>query len=264
MSEASFRQCIKALLPEPVLAAWRALGRRRSRLPNYRDYQRELTGKVGLEVGGPSQFFRHVLPAYGCICGLDGVNFSTTTLWEGEIEAGGRFEYAPGRAGRQYIAEATDLHEIVTGSYQFLLSSNCLEHVANPLKALREWMRVLQPGGLVLLVLPNQTANFDHRRPVTRFEHLLDDERRDVGEDDLTHLQEILDLHDLDGDPLAGGRERFVRCSRENFRYRGLHHHVFDPALIAWMAGQLGLVPVLSDSTGSDFVFLGRTPKSTR
>jgi len=264
MSHPSIRQRVKAWLPEPVLTAWRELRQRRSRLHNYRDYQRELSGKSGLEIAGPSRFFRHVLPVYPVIGALDGVNFSTTTMWEGEIEAGGRFEFAPGRAGRQFVAEATALREIGAGSYQFLLSSNCLEHVANPLKALREWMRVVEPGGLLLLVLPNQVANFDHRRPVTRFEHLLDDERRDVGEDDLTHLEEILALHDLDRDPWAGGRENFIRRSRENLEHRGLHHHVFDQALIARTAAHLGLVPLLSDTTPTDFVFLGRTPQASR
>jgi SAM-dependent methyltransferase len=260
MGESSIRQRVKTWCPDPALALWRAVRRRLGRVKNHRDYQRELAGKAGLEVGGPSPFFRDVLPVYPVVSALDGVNFSTTTMWEGEIAAGARFEYAPGQAGLQFIAEATDLHAIATGSYQFLLSSNCLEHVANPLKALREWMRVVQPGGLLLLVLPNQAANFDHRRPVTRFEHLLDDELRDVGEDDLTHLEEILTLHDLARDPWAGGRENFIRRSRGNLRYRGLHHHVFDQNLIAQMVAHLGLMPVLRDTTPSDFIVLCRTP----
>lgn len=260
MNQSTIRQRVKAWLPEPALRAWRATRLRMGRLRNHRAYQRELRGKAGLEIGGPSQVFRHALPVYTVVGSLDGVNFSTNTMWEGQLAAGGRFEYLPGRAGVQRVAEATDLRDIATGSYQFVLSSNCLEHVANPLKALREWMRVIEPGGLLLLVLPNQVANFDHRRPVTLFEHLLDDERRDVGEDDLTHLPEILSLHDLDRDPGAGGRENFVRRSHDNLKHRGLHHHVFDPALWDQMARHLGLTSLLSDRTASDFVFLARTP----
>jgi SAM-dependent methyltransferase len=182
-------------------------------------------------------------------------------MWEGEIAAGGRFEFDRGRVGRQYIAEATVLEGIETGRYEFLLSSNCLEHVANPLKALREWLRVVEPGGALLLVLPNQRANFDHRRPVTRFEHLLQDEREGVGEDDLTHLDEVLALHDLDRDPWAGGRENFTRRSRDNLVHRGLHHHIFDPALIAQMTAHVGLTPIRQDSSAADFFYLGRTPR---
>ena len=261
MSPKTLRQHVKPFVPDPLLAAWRAVQRRRSRMKNHRAYQHELAGKSGLEVGGPSAFFRHVLPVYSVIGALDGVNFATTTMWEGQIAAGGRFAYAPGLTGLQFIAEATELRDVADGRYEFLLSSNCLEHVANPLKALREWTRVVQPGGLLLLVLPNQKANFDHRRQVTRFEHLLDDERRNVGEDDLTHLDEILALHDLERDPWAEGRENFERRSRDNLKYRGLHHHVFDPALIEQMARHLQLSTVLLDTTPTDFVFLGRTPR---
>lgn len=261
MNQATLRQRVKALLPEPALGALRAIRLRMGRLRNYRAYQHALRGKAGLEIGGPSPVFRHTLPVYPVLASLDGVNFSTTTMWEGALAAGGRFEYLPGRAGLQMVAEATDLRDIATGRYQFVLSSNCLEHVANPLKALREWMRVIEPGGLLLLVLPNQVANFDHRRPVTTFDHLLEDERRDVGEDDLTHLPEILSLHDLDRDPWAGGRENFIRRSHDNLQHRGLHHHVFDPGLWAQMALHLGLQPLQSDRTDSDFVFLARTPE---
>ncbi len=260
MKTTSAREIIKSLLPEPALAALRRLRRRLNRVPGHAAFCRELAGKSGLEIGGPSAMFRDLLPVYRVVAALDGVNFADTTMWEGRIQEGGRFEYDTGRVGRQSIAEATSLTGIATGRYQFVLSSNCLEHVANPLKALREWMRVIEPGGLLLLVLPNPQSNFDHRRPVTRFEHLLDDERADVGEDDLTHLDEILALHDLDRDPWAGGRENFERRSRDNMRHRGLHHHVFDAALMARLCAHVGLTPIRQATTATDFIYLGRTP----
>jgi SAM-dependent methyltransferase len=261
MSTSFLRQTLKRCAPEPALVAWRRLRRRLQRLPSHRVYQQALAGKSGLEIGGPSALFGDVLPVYRVVNSLDGVNFSNSTMWEGEIVAGGRFEFERGRAGRQFIAEATALPQIESGRYEFVLSSNCLEHVANPMKALREWLRVLQPGGVLLLVLPNQMANFDHRRPVTLFEHLLDDERRDVGEDDLTHLDEVLALHDLARDPWAGGRENFERRSRENLVHRGLHHHVFDLPLIERMAAHVGLEPVRQDRSAADFFYLGRKPR---
>jgi SAM-dependent methyltransferase len=260
MSDSTLRQTLKRFVPEPALLALRRLRRRLNRLPSHAVYRQALAGKSGLEVGGPSPLFRDVLPVYPVVAALDGVNFSTSTMWEGDITAGGRFEFDRGRSGRQFIAEATQLEGIESGRYQFLLSSNCLEHVANPLKALREWMRVLEPGGVFLLVLPNPQSNFDHRRPVTRFEHLLDDDIQGVGEDDLTHLAEVLALHDLDRDPWAGGRENFTRRSRDNLVHRGLHHHIFDAALIAQMTAHVGLVPIRQDSSASDFFYLGRTP----
>jgi SAM-dependent methyltransferase len=186
----------------------------------------------GIEIGGPSKLFRSRLPLYPVIDRLDAVNFAHRTIWEGDLKAGRRFRYYGERTGRQRIADATDLSPLASGSYDFVLSSNCLEHVANPLKALAEWRRVLRERGALVLVLPNQVYNFDHCRPVTAFRHLLDDLHRDVDETDLTHLDEILALHDLSLDPPAGTLESFKARSLDNFKNRALHHHVFDLPLI--------------------------------
>ncbi len=121
----------------------------RSRLPNHETYAACVAGKKGLEIGGPSMLFKTTLPLYQIIKDLDGVNFSTHTAWEGSIKAGRHFNFIGAKKGMQFIAEASDLTALQDQSYEFLLSSNCLEHVANPIKALMEWKRVIQ--NLVML-----------------------------------------------------------------------------------------------------------------
>ena len=214
----------------------------------------------GLEVGGPSYFFQHSLPIYKVAASIDGANFAGTTMWEGEISAGRSFEYGNRRVGRQFIAEATDLGEIADNAYDFVLSCHSLEHVANPLKAVDEWKRVVRPGGHVLLVLPNKDANFDHRRPTTTFEHLRADFASNVGEDDLTHLDEILALHDLSRDRAAGTPEQFAARSRKNVENRGLHHHIFDMALLREVLDQAGLEEVFCHESYYDHLIVGRVP----
>jgi SAM-dependent methyltransferase len=233
----------------------------RRRLTLRRNYQAVVEGKYGVEVGGPSALFKTFLPLYRFVGGLDGVNFSTETVWEGRIEAGQNFTYGENRSGRQFIAEATDLSEIADAQYDFLLSSNCLEQVANPLKALVEWIRVIKPGGGLVLVLPNKRSNFDHRRPITKFEHSVDDFVRNVGEDDFTHLDEILALHDLERDPPAGDLQHFRERSLKNFDNRTLHHHVFDVSLIKDTLHYVGLETLDVTTTPTDYFALAR--KST-
>jgi ubiquinone/menaquinone biosynthesis C-methylase UbiE len=196
------------------------------------------------------------LPVYPVLASLDGVNFGHATLWEGRIPQGQPFRYHLNRRGKQFVCEATNL-ALESNSYDCVLSSNCLEHVANPLKALMEWVRVIRPGGHLLLVLPNKESNFDHLRPTTTFEHLREDLDRDVGEEDMTHLGEIERLHDLSLDPRAGSAEQFAARCRDNFRYRALHHHVFDQHLIEQMLRYVGVQLVESEASRTDFFALG-------
>jgi SAM-dependent methyltransferase len=202
------------------------------RLEDRDEYMSAISGKSGLEIGGPSAIFRTILPVYPHIRSLDGVNFSETTVWEGKIKSGDAYRYYKSERGRQFILEATDLLDIHDESYDFVLSSNSLEHVANPLKALRESHRVLRSSGALVIVLPAKEGTFDHRRPITSFDHLMDDFEKATREDDLTHLDEILLLHDLSLDPGAGSKVDFERRSRRNHGNRTLHHHVFDERLI--------------------------------
>ncbi|HRJ46989.1 MAG TPA: methyltransferase domain-containing protein [Opitutaceae bacterium] len=191
-------------------------------------------GQTGLEIGGPSRVFMDgkILPVYAAAVRVDNVNFASQTAWEAGLREDGDFVFHPAKPpGRQFLREATALHGIADAGYDFLLSSHCLEHVANPLAALREWHRVVRPGGHLVLILPDPVHTFDHRRPVTTLAHLQEDFARGTGEDDLTHLDEILTLHDLRRDPWAGSAAAFAGRSRHNAENRCLHHHVFDGAL---------------------------------
>jgi len=49
-----------------------------------------LSGKSGLEIGGPSSIFKPigVLPIYPIVGRLDNCNFASMTTWEGEIKEG--------------------------------------------------------------------------------------------------------------------------------------------------------------------------------
>lgn len=230
----------------------------RARLASQDDYVAAVENQHGIEIGGPSSCFKTVLPVYRYVASLDGANFGTQTLWEGSIANGEPYRYRRRRPGKRIIADATDLSEIPSNTYDFLLSSNCLEHIANPLKAMAEWVRIVKPGGPLILVLPRKESNFDHRRPTTTIEHLRDDYANDVGEDDLTHLDEILALHDLKMDPPAGNLAQFRERSLRNLDNRALHHHVFDAALIAELLAEMSLRTLDISNTRTDYYALAR------
>ena len=208
-------------------------------------------GKSGIEIGGPSATFskRGIFPIYPVVENIDNANFSTDTIWEGTITSGRTFRFDAAKPlGKQYICEATSMDAIPSASYDFVLSSHTLEHCANPLSALSEWRRVLRNNGLLALLLPDKRFTFDHRRPITTLEHLIADFDSGVKEDDMTHLPEILALHDLALDPEAGDSESFKSRSLKNPENRCLHHHVFDVSIATSLVTYTGFKVVNAET----------------
>ncbi|MEP7106633.1 MAG: methyltransferase domain-containing protein [Ferruginibacter sp.] len=210
--------------------AYKVLG---IKIPKMGEWQNLFTNKSGIEIGGPSALFKRegYLPVYPIVRALDGVNFSDSTVWEGKLSEGHFYKYQF-NTGCQFIAEGSYLPKIKDGNYDFVLSCNNLEHIANPIAAVLEWKRIIKKGGIILLVLPNKSANFDHKRPFTSIEHLIDDLKKNVAEDDDTHLEEILRLHDLKRDPQAGDYKSFRERCLNNYTNRCMHHHVFNQTVI--------------------------------
>ena len=130
------------------------------------------------------------------------------------------------------IRDATNLAGISDGAYDVLLSSHTLEHLANPLKALAEWTRVVGSGGHVILVVPHLENTFDHRRPVTTLAHLEADLARSTDEDDDTHLREFMQTCDLRRIPERLSRQEFEARTKRHVENRTIHHHVFDSELV--------------------------------
>ena len=191
-------------------------------------------GLKGIEIGGPSNIFsiRGAMPVYLFAEKVDGVNFSNKTIWEGKIKEGENYNYYKNLFGLQYIAEGSDLSLLKDNQFDFLLSSHSLEHIANPIKALNHWRRVLKERGRLVLILPDSSVTFDRKRPITKLEHLIEDYNNNVGEDDNTHYNEVIDLHDMDLDKALGSREILKERTIQNLSYRAVHHHVFNFELI--------------------------------
>lgn len=203
---------------------------------------KKFKSKTGIEIGGPSSFFsiKSYLPIYLYAKSVDGVNFSTNTLWEGDISEGQNYKYYTTKLGYQHIAEASDLSRINNSKYDFILSCHSLEHVANPIKALKEWNRVIKNGGKLALILPDKNFTFDNQRPYTSFEHLKQDFENNTDETDSTHFDEVNLLHNIGKDQGVKNQEELELRTKNNFINRGLHHHVFSFDIIKQMLNYAG------------------------
>ena len=212
----------------------------------YQLARQQLAGKCGLEVGGPSFLFDTTLPVYRHIQALDNCVFAEVTHWEGARAAGQTFRFDSGkRTGNNFVTEGVRLEGIGDDRYDFVLASHCLEHIANPIKALHNWKRVLRPGGGLLLVLPDVHRSFEYRRPLTTLCHLVEDYARDVGEQDMTHVREFLEMRDYRKFPVPDLTQYQELCW-DNYRHRLVHHHTFDLPSALRMVNHSARLKVLS------------------
>ncbi|WDY59859.1 methyltransferase domain-containing protein [Pseudomonas sp. PSKL.D1] len=86
--------------------------------------------------------------------------------------------------------DAQTLEGIPDGSLDFIISAHVIEHLFNPLGALHESIKRLRSGGVLVLVVPELTQNWDRRRPPTTLQHLIGD-MADNGES--TRLQAYIE-----------------------------------------------------------------------
>ena len=66
------------------------------------------------------------------------------------METDARLRYAV-----DYVADAQLLKGVPSGHYDLVYAAHVLEHIADVFLALRHWLRVLVPGGVAVVVLPD-------------------------------------------------------------------------------------------------------------
>jgi hypothetical protein len=79
-------------------------------------------------------------------------------------------------------------------------------------------------------------------------------------ETDLTHLAEVLSLHDLSRDLAAGTPEHFRERCLKNVEFRAIHHHVFVPTNTSELLNEVGFSVVRQDVQKGNIVTLAKSP----
>ena len=200
----------------------------------FRSCKKLFKNKSGVEIGGPSFVFTKdgPVPLYKIINQLDNINYSDKTFW-GKIDEGENFKFNINKQnGKQIIADATDLSKINDDFYEFMLSSHVIEHVANPIRALNEWQRIIKTGGYLAIIAPNALYTYDRNRPITKIEHIIGDFNNLTEESDNTHFDEVINMHDLTNDSTVNSYEDHVKRTLNNLNTRIVHHHTFNMDLL--------------------------------
>jgi SAM-dependent methyltransferase len=71
-----------------------------------------------------------------------------------------------------------DFHKLLSiadASQDFVIANGVLEHLENPLLAMKNMLRVVKEGGIIYICVPDKRYTFDRDRPVTPLKHLFRD-----------------------------------------------------------------------------------------
>jgi SAM-dependent methyltransferase len=77
------------------------------------------------------------------------------------------------------------------GQFDFVVVNHVLEHLANPVKGVREVFRICRAGGTVIIAVPDRDYTFDRGRELTPWEHLWSDYVNDVTESSDEHYEDF-------------------------------------------------------------------------
>jgi hypothetical protein len=210
----------------------------------FEDIIKILENKQGIEFGGPTELFyatQHNMLLYKHVF-LDGGNLFEENHFQNKIT--GEFNYM-GKVGKQLNVDCANLESIkaINTKYDFVVTSHVIEHLANPIKAIKSWSdNIIKTNGYILSIIPDYRFCFDRNRPLTSIEHLLSDFNNDTSEDDTTHIEEQKTLHDW----AYGGHKDFYRLCEMNGKTRVVHHHTFTPETANQLFIEAGLKPIMT------------------
>jgi len=141
------------------------------------------------------------------------------------------------------------LSAIAGETQDFVIASHLLEHLADPLTQLGDIHRVLKPGGVVLVFLPDRRHTFDRKRSATPLAHLIAEHRDRVTVVSDEHIEDYLRKTDV-WDPSWTPEQQ-----REQFelnRQRSIHVHCWSEdeflPVIEYTAAEMGMQWELLDA----------------
>lgn len=123
------------------------------------------------------------------------------------------------------VEDGEDPRSIPAGSLDFVIASHVIEHCEDPIGTLKNWTRILRPGGVIFLVVPDRRRTFDRGRPPTSVDHLLDDHRHGPERSRLGHYREWARLH-----------ERYASGDELDEKARQLMAQGYRPHFHVWTA----------------------------
>ena len=170
-------------------------------------------------------------------------------------------EYGAFHAGSAIVApdvvdDGQRLASFADASLDFVVANHMLEHTEDPIGALRHQLRVLRPGGVLFLALPDpRRTPFDTPRERTSVEHALRDHAEGPAASRRAHYEDW--ARHAEGVAEADVTERAAALDADD---ANIHFHVWEPRdfLALLHAADLPADLELAQRNGDEFVVLLR------
>jgi SAM-dependent methyltransferase len=126
-----------------------------------------LTG-AGIEIGALNFPLR--VPAWAEVRYVDYLPIETLREHHAHLLAAGQALVAP-----DVIDDGERLAAFADDSLDFVIANHVIEHTEDPIGTLVAHLRVLRPGGILYMAVPDKRSTFDQDRSVTPLSHVVRD-----------------------------------------------------------------------------------------
>ena len=92
------------------------------------------------------------------------------------------------------IDDGERLEKIPEGTQEFIIANHFLEHCINPIGTIRVHLSKLRTEGILYYAIPNKDFTFDVDRPLTTFQHLIDEDTVGPEPTESNHYEEWVQL----------------------------------------------------------------------
>lgn len=123
------------------------------------------------------------------------------------------------------IDDGETLSTVAAESVDFVIANHMIEHCEDPIGTLENMLRVLKPGGVIYMAVPDCRFTFDRNRERTGLAHMLRDHSEGPAGSRRAHYEEW--AHHVDG---ADGDQIPLRAAELERESYSIHYHVFTPA----------------------------------
>ncbi|MEG5232753.1 methyltransferase domain-containing protein [Microcoleus sp. AT9b-C3] len=155
------------------------------------------------------------------------------------------------------------LSSIADNSWDFAIANHMIEHCQNPIGALENFLRVIKPGGLVYMGVPDKRYTFDIDRPLTSLDHLIRDYKEGPEWSKLAHYEEYVRLVDKTPEEQVAARMQLLL----DIDY-SIHFHVWTsetfPEMLAYCQQNLSSsfeIELFQENSGEMIMILRKTVK---